>query len=313
MRLYKKTWNLRQICNIAVYMVHSACTIHMLNLPEKTARRDITHGVKHLEEIAEDWPCARRTLGIISVLGRKWNVELPDEASVTLRRTDEKYGTFNTSDVPSPFSNHGTGVSPTGSNDQAPSPAAPPKPTQGYSPLDQFVQPRIPADMSAPTPNFPLASPSLDLASLTSTPTSNPGPPLNPWPPAQSIPNYHRPQPPQQQQQQQQRTQQPMPPRPLPPNPQVFQELDQDWFLNDGAKWHQNFEAWGMSGMSAEQSPQNLFMFQNGNPGANGGQFRGAAPAVNEGTPRNGSEERVGYDALSSLRDNPGWLPPGLD
>ncbi|CRK46547.1 hypothetical protein BN1723_020069, partial [Verticillium longisporum] len=77
MRLYKKTWNLRQICNIAVYMVHSACTIHMLNLPEKTARRDITHGVKHLEEIAEDWPCARRTLGIISVLGRKWNVELP--------------------------------------------------------------------------------------------------------------------------------------------------------------------------------------------------------------------------------------------
>ncbi|EEY15148.1 nitrogen assimilation transcription factor nirA [Verticillium alfalfae VaMs.102] len=319
MRLYKKTWNLRQICNIAVYMVHSACTIHMLNLPEKTARRDITHGVKHLEEIAEDWPCARRTLGIISVLGRKWNVELPDEASVTLRRTDEKYGTFNTSDVPSPFSNHGTGVSPTGSNDHVPSPA--PQPTQGYSPIDQFIQPRIPGDISAQTGNFPLASPSLDLASLTSTPTSNPQVPLTSWPSAQPIPAYHRPQKQQQQQhqqaqqqqqqqqqaqqqqqqqqqqaqqqqQQQQRHQRPMPPRPLPPSPQVFQELDQDWFLNDGAKWHQNFEAWGMAGMSAKQSPQNMFMFQGGTPGSSG--KTNIAPMGRRLTPlppRNGSEE----------------------
>lgn len=104
MRLYKKIYNLRQICNIAVYMLHSACTIHLLNLPEKTARRDIIHGVKHLEEIAEDWLCGRRALSIISVLSRKWNVELPDEAARVLQRTDERWGTFNTSDVPSPRS-----------------------------------------------------------------------------------------------------------------------------------------------------------------------------------------------------------------
>lgn len=102
MRLYKKLYNLRQICNIAVYMLHSACTIHLLNLPEKTAKRDIIHGVKHLEEIAEDWPCARRTLSIISVLARKWKCELPEEASVVLKRTDEKYEYLVTTDVPSP-------------------------------------------------------------------------------------------------------------------------------------------------------------------------------------------------------------------
>lgn len=102
MRLYKKIYNLRQICNIAVYMVHSACTIHLLNLPEKTARRDVIHGVKQLEEIAEDWPCARRTLSILSVLSRKWGVEMPEEASIVLRRTDEMYGGFSTADVPSP-------------------------------------------------------------------------------------------------------------------------------------------------------------------------------------------------------------------
>jgi hypothetical protein len=102
MRLYKRTYGLRQICNIAVYIVHSACTIHLLQLPEKTAKRDIIHGVKHLEEIAEDWLCARRTLSILSVLGRKWKIDLPEEAAVVFTRTDAKYGYFSTADVPSP-------------------------------------------------------------------------------------------------------------------------------------------------------------------------------------------------------------------
>jgi hypothetical protein len=83
-------------------MVHSACTIHLLQLPDKTAKRDIIHGVKNLEEIAEDWLCARRTLSILSVLGRKWKIELPEEAAAVFTRTDAKYGYFSTADVPSP-------------------------------------------------------------------------------------------------------------------------------------------------------------------------------------------------------------------
>ncbi|KAH6676612.1 fungal-specific transcription factor domain-containing protein [Halenospora varia] len=102
MRLYKRTYGLRQICNIAVYIVHSACTIHLLNLPEKTAKRDIVHGVKHLEEIAEDWLCARRTLSILSVLARKWKIDLPEEAATVFARTDARFGFFSTADVPSP-------------------------------------------------------------------------------------------------------------------------------------------------------------------------------------------------------------------
>jgi hypothetical protein len=111
MRLYKRTYGLRQICNIAVYMVHSACTIHLLHLPDKKASRDIVHGVKHLEEIAEDWLCARRTLSILSVLARKWKIRLPEEASSVLARTDTRFGTFSTADVPSPKSDvSGTSV-----------------------------------------------------------------------------------------------------------------------------------------------------------------------------------------------------------
>ncbi|KAH7115997.1 fungal-specific transcription factor domain-containing protein [Dendryphion nanum] len=95
LRLYKRSHGLRQICNIAVYIAHSACTIHLLNLPEKNAKRDIIHGVKHLEEIAEGWLCARRTLSILSVLAKKWDVELPEEAATVLARTDAKFGHYD--------------------------------------------------------------------------------------------------------------------------------------------------------------------------------------------------------------------------
>lgn len=103
LRLYKRSHGLRQICNIAVYIAHSACTIHLLNLPDKNARRDIIHGVKHLEEIAEGWLGARRTLSILNVLARKWNVALPEEAETVLARTDAKYGAY-TGDISSPSS-----------------------------------------------------------------------------------------------------------------------------------------------------------------------------------------------------------------
>jgi hypothetical protein len=92
MRLYRRSHGLRQICNVAVYILHTACTIHLLNLPDKNSRRDITHGLKHLEEIAESWLCARRTLAILSVLCRTWKVELPEEAASVLSRAATKYG-----------------------------------------------------------------------------------------------------------------------------------------------------------------------------------------------------------------------------
>ncbi|TKA62031.1 Nitrogen assimilation transcription factor nit-4 [Cryomyces minteri] len=103
LRLYKRSHGLRQICNIAVYIAHSACTIHLLNQPEKNASRDIIHGVKHLEEIAEGWLCARRSLGILSVLARKWNVALPEDAASVLTRTDMKFGAYH-GEVQSPKS-----------------------------------------------------------------------------------------------------------------------------------------------------------------------------------------------------------------
>ena len=92
LRLYKRTHSLRQICNIVVYITHSACTIHLLNLPDKNAARDIVHGLKHLEEIAESWLCARRTLAILHRVTRRWNIEVPEEAGKTFIRTEAKFG-----------------------------------------------------------------------------------------------------------------------------------------------------------------------------------------------------------------------------
>jgi len=95
LRLYKRSHGLRQICNIAVYIAHSACTIHLLNLPDKNAKRDISHGVKHLEEIAESWLCARRSLVMLSMLSQKWKVELPEEAASVFARAREKFGAWS--------------------------------------------------------------------------------------------------------------------------------------------------------------------------------------------------------------------------
>ncbi len=94
LRIYKRTHGLRQICNIVVYISHAACTVHLLNLPDKNAARDIVHGLKHLEEIGESWLCARRTLGILRLVARRWNIELPDEAEKTFLRAETKFGPF---------------------------------------------------------------------------------------------------------------------------------------------------------------------------------------------------------------------------
>jgi hypothetical protein len=98
MRIYKRTYGLKQICNIVVYIAHTACTIHLLNLPEKNAQRDIIHGLKNLEEMAEGWLCARRTLRILDISANKWQVELPAEASALLERTHAKWGSWGSWD-----------------------------------------------------------------------------------------------------------------------------------------------------------------------------------------------------------------------
>ena len=90
-RLYKKTYGLKQICNIAVYIAHSACTIHLLNLPDKDARRDISHGVRHLEEVAECWLCAARTLATLGIQARRWKIELPTDTVSILQKWESKY------------------------------------------------------------------------------------------------------------------------------------------------------------------------------------------------------------------------------
>lgn len=94
LRVYKKSYGLRQICNIAVYIVHTACTIHLLNLPDRNARRDLIHGVRNLEEIGEGWLCARRTLRILELSATKWRIELPPEVSSVLDRTRLRWGSW---------------------------------------------------------------------------------------------------------------------------------------------------------------------------------------------------------------------------
>lgn len=147
LRMYKRTYGLKQICNIVVYIAHTACTIHLLNLPEKNAQRDIIHGVRSLEEMAEGWLCARRTLRILDISASKWQVQVPTEAMAIFERTHAKYGSW-------------------GSWDQATSPSASSDSPSGLATLQSPVttprrftppsQPLQPVQRTEPVPNNPV-------------------------------------------------------------------------------------------------------------------------------------------------------------
>ncbi|KAJ5246212.1 Transcription factor [Penicillium chermesinum] len=98
MRIYKRTYGLKQICNIVVYMAHTACTIHLLNLPGRNPERDVVHGLRNLEEMADAWLAARRTLRILDISANKWQVPLPAEATIIFERTHTKWGSWGSWD-----------------------------------------------------------------------------------------------------------------------------------------------------------------------------------------------------------------------
>jgi hypothetical protein len=294
-------------------MLHSACTIHLLNLPEKTARRDITHGAKHLEEIAEDWLCARRTLSILSMLARKWNCELPEDAAVVLQRTDEKYGTFGSSDASSsPRSQNGT---------------SPPLSDRNRSHVDTnmamghpFGHSQLP-QAHPHLSNTPLGhqSPggvsqghgmgySTQASSAMGSPAMNHASQVEPmgcWTQPQQMMNVSFP-----------TMFSPMPavPTPLANNsprneptrapPHNFRHgstgsvnMDgPDWFLKDSVHWHQGFETWDLN--ANNNQPQNGQVFTFGENRSNS----------SDGAP----ESLSGFEGLGASLNNESWLT-GLD
>ncbi|KAJ4387173.1 hypothetical protein N0V93_007762 [Gnomoniopsis smithogilvyi] len=314
MRLYKKLYNLRQICNIAVYMLHSACTIHLLNLPEKTAKRDIIHGVKHLEEMAEDWPCARRSLSIISVLARKWNCELPEEASAVLKRTDEKYGHLVTTDVPSP---NKAALSP-------PSVSSSPIMVHNQdlngkgSNISHQVDTKMDAGLMTNIGSMPPSMQSLEASANipthnASSNTSMSFPPTSSW----AMPGIGQPAMPRSYQTYTSNTQTPQQhtsnigpavggsgQSSWTPNAQYA--LDgKDWYLKDGVNWQQNFETWGMSASPTSQT-------SGGNLPAAGGDLTGGGEMfMFKGLQESELDLGDGWDFDSSMANLD--MIPGLD
>ncbi|KAI0101661.1 fungal-specific transcription factor domain-containing protein [Nemania sp. FL0031] len=322
MRLYKKTYNLRQICNIAVYMLHSACTIHLLNLPEKTARRDIIHGVKHLEEIAEDWLCGRRTLSIISVLSRKWRVELPEEAAQVLQRTDDRWGTFNTSDVPSPRShiivttltakNTPSPQQGHDSHSQSPPSHIVPSPQAQSPPIisKNSMSPELLASAMLPSPGFQpqLAGQMINnSASMGKSAVDLRGINSQHWQPQsinEGMSRYTQPYTPFPATSQARENSQGVPAQTTAQQAtqsSMFVADGHEWYLKDGVNWQAGFNAWTMCNTSQPPTTmpdQQLFMFPSG----------GHSPA-NAANPTNPSQvpPEVNFDSLDALSSMDGW------
>ncbi|KAF3385221.1 Nitrogen assimilation transcription factor nirA [Penicillium rolfsii] len=160
MRMYKRTYGLKQICNIVVYIAHTACTIHLLNLPEKNAQRDIIHGLRNLEEMAEGWLCARRTLRILDISANKWQVELPPEATTIFERTHIKWGSWGSWDqVASPSTSDDSHMTHGNLQSSVTSPsqysASPSNPQAPLATSVETYTPNAPINMAAPPMNPP--------------------------------------------------------------------------------------------------------------------------------------------------------------
>ncbi|KAI0195970.1 fungal-specific transcription factor domain-containing protein [Astrocystis sublimbata] len=326
MRLYKKIYNLRQICNIAVYMLHSACTIHLLNLPEKTAKRDIIHGIKHLEEISEDWLCGRRALSILSVLSRKWKVDLPDEAAQVLQRTDERWGTFNTSDVPTPRSHTFIATNLTTKNTPSPgrryesqSPPnhiIPSSPTQTPSGMPQTSSPRdVVTSTMLPSQGFHAQPPSTRQMMNDSAATVKPAVDFGRltsahWQPSsinEAIPHYSQPYVPftttNRTGESSRGLSSQVATQPVTQN-SAFVADGHEWYLKDGVNWQAGFNAWSMNNVpqtpTAVSDPQ-LFLFPHS------GHSHASPDNPNQIPPE------VNFDSLDALSSMDGWDLPNLE
>lgn len=314
MRLYKKSWGLRQICNIAVYLTHSACNVHLLNLPEKTARRDITHGVKHLEEIAEDWLCARRTLSILSVLSRKWKCDLPEDAAVVFERTDRKYDYMSTSEVPSPRSQ--MAASPAASEKSGVS-----RSQRDYSPSHHYLVPGgSPSQIHQQHPSIDdrmstHASPhmivgnqlsphngAIEAGNIGLNPETLPG--MAGWPstlpptttfPAASFGPVPPPIP-----EMKDGTRQVSPP--IAPIHNVG--MEREWFLDDSARWQHGFQGWDMGAGAGPVSQQQVFTFgdDQSDTSSRNGMRR----------PSDGQQYNMSFEGLDASMSGGGWVT-GLD
>jgi hypothetical protein len=179
MRVYKRSYGLKQICNIAVYIAHTACTIHLLNLPDKNAQRDVIHGLRNLEEMAEGWLCARRTLRILDISATKWQVTLPPEATSIFERTHHKWGSWGSWDqttTPS-ASDESSPIATSATFQPATSPSRFSAGLPQYQPRHTDSSSSLPTNPNAntnPVPMVGLASSKPQYPSSTTTPSLQP-------------------------------------------------------------------------------------------------------------------------------------------
>ncbi|KAI9679219.1 MAG: hypothetical protein M1817_005238 [Caeruleum heppii] len=269
LRLYKRTYGLRQICNIAVYIAHSACTIHLLNLPEKTAKRDISHGIRHLEEIGEGWLCARRTLGILGVLARRWKIDLPEEAAAILARNAAANTAYSTEEhlsynrqsppaaVPSPGASGRTNPGRSTTNGTSPSSNVVPRgvPSNLHSsPSNMYATTAMPAGSLSFPQTIPYAT-TQDMPqpyqAWQTSPTAGPvysSPTMQLYPRAQELVQ--------------------------PPNKWLMD--DQLGLADDFSSWPTETEASTFDGMNAPLDPSNLGINSQAFDGEGSNQWYGA-------------------------------------
>lgn len=75
-------YGLRRVCFAVPSILLTAITIHLLNLPAEPSVSHFSQGLQDLQAMSINHPFAARCVEIIRALAIKWNITLPESASV---------------------------------------------------------------------------------------------------------------------------------------------------------------------------------------------------------------------------------------
>ncbi len=101
---YRQTYGLRRVTVLMAHITLSSSIIHLLNLPNPSASRNLSLSISSLRELSTAHAFATRCVHIITSLATQWNISLPVEISLRNTGAGKSLRVESAFDLPQPQS-----------------------------------------------------------------------------------------------------------------------------------------------------------------------------------------------------------------
>ncbi len=103
---YRQTYGLRRVTVLMAHITLSSSIIHLLNLPNPSASRNLSVSISSLRELSTAHAFATRCVHIITSLATQWNISLPVEISQAAFDLPQPQSSPRAESYPSQVSDH---------------------------------------------------------------------------------------------------------------------------------------------------------------------------------------------------------------